>query len=322
MYEDVRTRRIKAWIIWVIIAFSFIGVEALFANVILKEKEEILVYAPSDMQSAFERVLVTADISSDYKVVMTNEEADADISVVNDKENDDTYQKIAYSPYVVAYGYSYEKKLESSDIFEDSKINLSKLIDAIINEKEWKDFGIDVKGKIKVVYPDMKTKYWDSFYNLMLIAANGGKYPAYSSEYNKALAKVTSFLSSDNTYAVLNMSEKVAISGGFNLDVFYIGTEKEFLDMERNMSMFSLTETVSFNYYVKIDDISKKILPYREKYNNWSSATFNTNLNHAYYRCEDMATIINNPSFVKSFSNVHNIVRIPEKTNIQIEQEG
>jgi hypothetical protein len=329
MYDDVRTRRIKAWVIWVIVAFSIIGIEALFTNVILKEKTPFLVYAPNDMQIAFERVLVSSDLSSDYKVAMTIEEADADIIVVNDKENDDTYQKIAYSPYVVAYGYSYDIDLHESDIMQKTAkkeiytINLSKLIDAVINEKSWKDLGVDIEGKIKVVYPDIENKYWDSFYNLMLIAANDGKYPAYSNEYNKAMAKVTSFLSSDNTISVLNMREKIELSGGFGFDVFYIGVEKELLDMSEYMSMFSLTETVSYNYYVKIDEISKKILPYRSKTItwDWDGSSFNRRLNNAYYRTEDIP-LISEPSFVKNFNNSHNIVRIPKKSNIQIEQEG
>lgn len=328
MVEDVRTRRIKTWIIWIIIAFSFIGIEKLFTNVILKEKEPFYVYAPSDMESSFERVLEVSDMSSNYEIVMTDEKEVADVIVENNKANNDEYQKIAYSPYVVAYGYNYDEAINESELMQKTNMkdvyymNLSNLIDAVITGKEWRDFGIDVDGKIKVVYPDANTKYGESFYNLMLIAANGGKYPSDSDEYAKASVKIINFFSSDNTCAVLNMSEKVAISGGFGTDTFYIGTEKEFLDMGRYISIFSLTETISFDYYIKIDDFSKKLLKNRSKYTGWDNSSFSSILNSKYYRSEDYATINKVISNAKVFSNMHNIVRIPKEANVQIEKDG
>lgn len=328
MIEHVRARRIKIWIIWIIIAFSFIGIEKFFTNVILKEKEPFYVYAPSDMESAFERVLQVSDMSSNYELVMTDEKEVADVIIETNKANNDEYQKIAYSPYVIVYGYNYDEAINESELMQKTNMkdvyymNLSNLIDAVIAGKDWREFGIDVDGKIKVVYPDSNTKYGDSFYNLMLIAANGGKYPIDSAEYAKASIKINNFFSSDNTFAVLNMNEKVSISGGFGTDTFYIGTEKEFLDMGRYMSIFSLTETISFDYYIKIDDVSKKLLKNRNKYTGWDNSSFDSILNSRYYRSEDYATINKVVSNAKAFSNTHNIVRIPQKANIQIEKDG
>lgn len=329
MNKKAREQRITWWIIWIIIAVGFIGIEAFCTNVISKEKEPFYVYAPSDMKEAFKRALKMSDMSSEYEVIMTDSEENANVVVSYNKENDSSYTQFAFSPYVVAYSYDY-----SSDFFECElvkermnlkgyyEISLSNLIDAILNEKEWKDYGLEDVGMIQVAYPDPSTVYWESFYNLMLIAANGGKYPTESSSYSKAVTKLSNFFASDNTYAITDFYEKLSFSGGFNKDIFYIAPEKLFINKKWNVSFFAPTETLPFNYYLKADSLGSRILPNLNKYTDWDSSTFYTNLNGVYYRSKSYPELYWNSRNIKGFRNIFNIVRIPDSVDWQVEKEG
>ena len=274
MNKSARKMRITQWIYWILLAFLLIGADYFYTNVILKERESFKVYAPSDMEDAFKVAFKLSKLDSDYDFVMTDNPDEANVSICYGTDADDTCSRVAFSPFVILYSANVDKIFLESDIVEENasykgsyEINLSKLINVVITDKEWKDYGVEGFGKVKVAYPDPKTEYWHDFYDLMLIAANDGTYPIEIAEYNNAVLKLEAFFASDNAEAILDFKEKVFMSGGFTKDILYIGPEKLFFDINKNYqgNLFAPTETIYFNYYLKTDEVGSKILLYLDE---------------------------------------------------------
>ena len=321
---NVRKKRLVQWAICIVLAVLFILSENLYNY--YKEREFFTVCAPADMEGAFKAALKMADIDWDYELVMTDNPTNANVVIDYAKENNDSFMKIAFSPFAVAYCNDsyYAKTLLKSDFlqsspYEDSyfEINLSEVIDIILENGDWEDYGIKGFDKVKVIYPDPSSIYWHDFYNLMLIAANEGKYPITESEYENASKVLSRFFESENTEACINYKEKILSKGGFTQDILYIGTEKYLSSIATSLGESARfiypTETVYFNYYMKTDEVGNKILPTLNKENNASyMADFYYYLNENLYRSMDYLAINEDLRIISDERDVYNIVNIPE----------
>lgn len=270
----MRKTRITQWITAVLVAVLLIGVQGLFTNVILVEKAPVMVYAPEDMKSAFTELLKNASMSSEYKIVITNDESNADISVAYAMENDPQYTKFAFSPFVVGYNTDKDafKKLKEAETLLPNEFNkdyfeidLLKVINTVINNGEWTNLGIEDNGKINLFYPDRSTIYWHDFYNFMLLVINGGTYPETDSEMKNAVSTMNTFEASIYTEAVSNLEEKIVKTNGFSINSLYILPEKTLLklssDKGENVRLFYPFITSDFNYYyIGRTEIGKNLL--------------------------------------------------------------
>ena len=128
----------KVWAKRLIISFKF-----------FLPRKALTVNAHKGMRSAFQVVLNKTELGKNYKIKISSSET-ADIIVECDKKDDESYSKIAYSPFVVAFCkdddlYSSLKKsiLLRTSKYEDDycDFNLEKLINGVLDNKKMKELG-------------------------------------------------------------------------------------------------------------------------------------------------------------------------------------
>lgn len=273
----MRKYRLIEWGVAIVVAIIlWIGsetIEKIFTNT-HTPKEVITVYAPEDMQKAFSKNLSKAELSSKYKIEITENLENADICVNYQKEGDENYEKFAFSPFVI--GYSTDKDCLKSLIkantiipsaFDEEyyEIDLLKVINEVIEDGKWKNLGIENEKEIKLFYPAEDTIYWQDFYNFMLLTVNRGKYPNTDSEMKNAVEYVENFISSSCTEAVRNFDEKIERTGGFKDNSIFILPEKAMQDLslssENYGRLFYPLQTINFYYYITGNtDVGKEVV--------------------------------------------------------------
>ena len=113
-----RSKRIGQWMWTLIVAIAiFYGGQFIEDMANQPEKQALTVYAPADMEDAFVSALGQSSLSQTHKIVMTND-PNANICVEYAKQDDSSYQKLAYSPFVVAYSNNNDafKKLKKAEV--------------------------------------------------------------------------------------------------------------------------------------------------------------------------------------------------------------
>lgn len=268
----MRKDRIMSWVGAIIAALVFFVGEGLF-EAFTVEKAPLYVYAPSDMETAFKRALKCAGLKGEYTIVMTDDVSKANIIVQTGKEFDSEYTKIAYSPFVVAYNSAGNniKKFVKSDLLEEAffnnnyyEINFNKVVEEVIEEGKWENFGVKDLGHMKVFYPSPETEYYCDYYDFMLVTVNGGIYPKTESDMEKAIQQIQRFEESDYTEGVTNFKEKFDRVGGFMENCLYLIPEKVASDLagrnNQTARLFYPTTTIYVNYFVKADELGSKLV--------------------------------------------------------------
>lgn len=319
---NARKKRIKQWIVTAIVALAIFGIGQLIEYVeSLPEKQPITVYAPADMQTAFEHALKMSSLKGTHYIVMTND-PNSNICVSYGKQEDVNYQKFAFSPFIVAYSHdeSCFKALKKSEVcvpsvYKDDyyEIDFLKVINEVIEEGKWANLGIEKQDKIKVFYPSEESIYWDDFYNFLLVTVNNGIYPEDVSELQNAEQVIDKFLNSQYTEGISDFGEQAKRIGGFPTTAFYVLPEKEAYRIQSNESVYVRflypTQTVYFNYYIKGDELGQQII---EAFDETSlSYDFYGELVKQCYRSSQVSTLTGN-SYVYDDRNVYNVVQIPE----------
>lgn len=268
----MRKKRIWYWILGLILALLLCMCEGCIKEMATKKTEltELYVYAPSDMEEAFERA---AELSSIYKIVMTDDLSKANIIVEMDKEFDPEYTEIAYTPFVVVYSEvdenisnMLEKSVLQNALFDENykEINFGKVIEEVLGEGKWENLGVENMGNIKVYYPAPETPYYSDYYEFMLVTANEGLYPENTTDLKKAMEQIECFEKSKYTEAVVDFDEKVNRTGGFMENTFFLMPEKLAGDLAYGKSLngrlFYPTTTVYSKYYLKADELGMKLV--------------------------------------------------------------
>ena len=268
--------RVFCWILCLAIAFGLVNGEDFIRERFLQEKTPVYVYAPEDMESGFKRALKMSGMKYTHKIVMTDDETKANIIVNTQKEYDSEYEKIAFSPFVVAYNTedNYASKMKKSGLLVKSKyaeddsddyleIDFLQIINEVIGNGSWEKFGLKNKGNIEVFYPDKSTPYWSDFYDFMLVTVNNGKYPETEEEMKTAVEQIEKFENSKYTGAVENFEEKLQRTEEFTANCLWIIPEKVVseiaYDNNKYATLFYPTTTTYLNYYIKCDEIGSKI---------------------------------------------------------------
>ena len=268
----MRKNRIICWVGCLLLALALFVGESCFKD-FTAEKNPLYVYAPSDMKEAFKRALKCADLNGEYAIVMTEDESKTNIVVQTGKEFDSEYTKIAYTPFVVAYNYSSSniKKFVKSGLLEEAffnniyhEINFDKVVEEVIEEGKWENFGVKDMGTMKVFYPSPESEYYCDYYDFMLVTVNGGFYPKNESEMEKAVECIHRFEESNYTEEVTDFLEKFDRVGGFMENCLYLIPEELAGDLAgRNGQsgwLFYPTTTVYVNYFVKADELGNKLV--------------------------------------------------------------
>ena len=315
----MRKNRIILWIVCLVVSFGIVKGETFIRKTFFTEKASLYVYAPEDMESAFKRVLKFAGMKSDYKIVMTDEKMRANVIVENNKEFNSEYTKIAFSPFVVAYSTDSDclKKLEKSGVLNEAffnneyyEINLLKVIEEVIGEGRWENFGLKDLGKIKIYYPSRHTSYWSDFYDFMLVTVNNGVYPETETELKNAMEKIHLFENSSYTEATDNFNEKLERNGGFLENIFFILPEKDIGELASSYReygrLFYPTTTVYYNYYIKVDEIGSRLIKHFED----SDHNFYYELKLNDYRNDFYSNLDEITNFLYDERDVYNVLHL------------
>ena len=335
----MRKERIFQWVAAVIVAIIFwrLGIykDYLDTKPPEPEKQKITVNAPEDMQTAFGEALVVAGLNETHEIVMTDE-VNANICVDYAKQNDENYQKIAFSPFVVAYNTSSDcqKKLKKTGVFVESpydedylEVNFMKIINEAIGEGKWANLGLKDENKLKVFYPSKDSKYWQDFYNFLVITVNDGKYPKTTTEMQNAEEVIEQFLDSEYTEGVNDFYEQVERTGGFPTTAFYVLPEKDALDVcdkqSKAADIYYPINTVYFNCYVKGDEVGKQIIDNLGKTTEvfLTRNNFYEELSSKRYRSVQYSKVNNNGSYTNYERDIFNVVKIPEVVELVEEPE-
>ncbi len=264
----------KVWakrliILWGILIILFF-VEVIAFKFFLPRKA-LTVNAHKGMRSAFQVVLNKTELGKNYKIKISSSET-ADIIVECDKKDDESYSKIAYSPFVVAfckdddlYSSLKKSKLLRTSKYEDDycDFNLEKLINGVLDNKKMKELGFLSEATICV--PSEKSKYWSDFYNLMLITVNKGVYPKDENQIQELKQKIDSFLNSKKVSKFNDLNEQLIRTNYFSKGAVYIIPEQEARYYNSDQSKYCKfcypLYTVNVNYYVKgITKNGKKVI--------------------------------------------------------------
>lgn len=272
----MRKRRNFWWIFAVIISYLLFraGQHADYLATLPDESEKqvITVCAPEDMEEAFKSALRVAELNETHKIVMTDEE-NANICVGYAKQDDESYQKMAFSPFVVAYSTSdtCNEKLKEAEVFVPSpyvkeyyEVDFLKIIKEAIGAGKWANLNLEDENELKVFYPSEDSIYWHDFHDFLLVTVNNGKYPETEKELENAEKVIEKFLNSEHTEGITDFYEQVQRTGGFPSSAIYILTEKDALDIctaqSKKTNIYYPTNVVYFNYYIKGDEIGKQII--------------------------------------------------------------
>lgn len=327
----MRKKRITSWIVWLIVAGILLVAENNdIMNILFKEKTPITLYAPNDMEKAFNAALKTSGLSDDYKIEITSD-PNANICVSYGKGNDPNYTKFAFSPFVIAYNinkdyYKYFKEAETlipskfqKDYYE---IDFLKVVNEVIGDGSWSNLGINDLEKIKIFYPSKETIYWNDFYDFMLVTVNNGTYPKTEQELQKSAEVIGKFINSPYTEEVSDFYEQISRVGGFSESAFFILPEKTVFDIyyyfNGNFYVRILypTVTVYFNYYAKGNNIGNNIISAFE-----TSKFYSKLCDESYRSVQNSNLSINTSNRIYGESNVYNVIKIPANKIIMIDVE-
>lgn len=324
---NISKKRIVVWIFAILIGIVMVK----YSNYIESktkpvEKQNITVCAPADMEKAFKRALSFSSLKDTHRIVMI-EDKNADICVDYAKQNDEQYQKFAFSPFIVAYDTDsdYFNDLKKANVCVQARydknnyeIDFSRIIEEAIGQGEWSNLGIANQGKIIIFYPDETSEYWNDFYDFLLVNANNGEYPENEQDMEKAEEIVKQFVESKYTEDISDFSEQVTRTGGFPSTVFYVLPEQKAAQICYEQSIYSRflypQYTVYMNFYVKGNDLGKQVISAFET-NDFLYGSFYYKLKNEYYRT------VNNSKLGTIYSNIYdgrdefNVVKIPSQNN-------
>lgn len=294
------------------------------------EKQAITVYAPKDMETAFNNALKVANLDETHKIVMV-EDSNANICVEYAKQNNADYQKLAFTPFVVAYntGSSSQKSLKAAEVFIPARydndyldVDFLKIINEAIGEGKWANLNLGNENELKVFYPSEDSVYWHDFHDFLLVTVNNGIYPKTETEMQNAEEIIEKFINSDCTEGVTDFYEQVQRTGGFPTSVIYILTEKDALDIcsaqSKNANTYYPTNTVYFNYYIKGDETGQEIIDFLDEIEDGflNDTDFYYRLSEKRYRSvkySDLKYTSDNTNYER---DVYNVVKIPETEEI------
>lgn len=237
----------KRIFIWMIVFFISILL-TIKENNDNKPKQQANVYLSTEFRSQNEQIeQVVSKLKSNYSAKVSNKqsrEQDFKITTGLDEISSTDYEVMAQTPVIVVMKQKkewVEKYVESGLLRcsgkvkmkkEDAvEINFKKLMDAVIKNKKWSEFGGEDK-EIKVFYPELTTEEGKLFKHFLLITANGGSYPIEAEELEASKEYVETFLSNPNVQAV-NVINRLTGVNDIGTDI-YVTFENDIMQLDED----------------------------------------------------------------------------------------
>lgn len=217
-----------------------------------EKKEPINVYCLDELKPDIKSMIEKSSLGDTHKVVFSDDKEKSEL-ILTDKilASDEGYEKIAFSPIIVAFDNNKEKRAKYKKkgyiIVENDMytINFDKIIDDTISGK-WKE---------KIYCPELDTKEGQVFFDFLIINSNNGIYPRNEQEMQKATQKANQFM---NCKVVLQVdsADRLRIKKHVK-DELYIILEKNIYNIETDKYGFDIcypSNTTCYEVYFKVQD--------------------------------------------------------------------
>lgn len=304
--------RIIFWIISFMICAGIIaGCKKAESRIPEEEKQPINVYCLEELKPEIKSMIDKSSLGDTHKVVFSDNKEESELILTDEiLAADDGYEKIAFTPLIVAFDNNknkraeYEKNgyiLEENDIYT---INFDKIIDDTISGK-WKE---------KIYCPKIDTKEGQVFFDFLIINSNNGIYPRDEQEMQKATQKANQFM---NCSAVLQVDplEKLKMKKHAK-DELYILFEKYIYNIEHYRDGWDISypsNTTCYEMYFKIQGKNaEKLRRISEKKRVFASrSSVEQKIRDHYYRLSSYTAACNTDYF--SESDGFSYVEVPLK---------
>lgn len=269
----MRKGRIIFWIVALVLCtFVIIFCKREENKIPEEEKTPLNVYCLEMFQPQIKNIIEKSSIGDTHRVVFSDKKDDAEF-ILTDKvlASDSNYEKVGWSPLIVAFDERKEKKKaykkEGYLIEEDScyTIKFDKIIKDTISGK-WKD---------KIYCPKLDTIEGEIFFDFLLININEGRYPINAVEMKEATEKANEFLNCNNVVPV-NAVERLTNKKDVQ-DELYIIFENNIYDMSSSEYDFEISypsNTACYEIYCMYQgEKEKELRKIMEKEDFWISET-------------------------------------------------
>ena len=330
----------KRIFIWIIVFIISIGLTMKESND-SKPKQQVNGYLSTEFRSQNKQIeYVVNDLKSNYSTKVSNtqsREQDFKITTSLDEVSSDNYEVMGQTPLIVVMKQkkelvekyvesgllrcSGEVKMKKKDAVE---INFKKLMDAVIQNKKWSEFGGKDK-EIRIFYPELTTEEGKLFKHFLLITANGGSYPTETEQLEASREYVENFLAQPNVKEV-NVMNRLTGVNDIGTDI-YVAFENNVLQLdedkyEEKIYIAYPTETVIKKiFFESISEIGSEIQEKMDEHTGFlgSEGSIKTNISRDFrYRYEDRDIQAYRNSSTEgiwdeiNFKDAYNYVEIPE----------
>ena len=247
----MRKGRIIFWTISLLIcAIIILLVKKEESMIPYEEREPTKVYCIDEVKEKIKKIIENSNFGDTHRVIFTDNKDEAEF-VLTDRitSKDDGYERLAWSPLIVAFDDTTKNKVESyikdgylieAENGHTYTIDFQKVIEATL-EGKWTD---------KIYCPKVTTREGEIFFDFLLININSGKYPQNSEELEKCTEVANKFLSSN---LVLQCDSKERLKNKKTLEnEICIIFEKDIYSMESKGYHFEIsypTDTVLYEIY-------------------------------------------------------------------------
>lgn len=187
------------------------------------------------------------------------------------KNEDNKITLTSYTPLVIAMKNSANlKKYQDSGLLISSKeinnstedeisIDFKKVIDAVVNEKTWLEFGGEEK-EIKIIVPKKDSIEGRLFYNFLLVTINEGSYPQSNEAIQAAKEKANKFWNSSSCIETENSLSDLSKISSINETDMYVLFEADLMNStvwaanKLDMSIVYPRTTVVKHIYIQSEE--------------------------------------------------------------------
>lgn len=270
------TKRVIFWGICLVISFAIIAFNKYKDNLPKEGQSPNVnnIYNDIEREGLVKEVFDNA-LHSKKKVTFVENIDYADCILtknINMLENEDNKITLtSYTPLVIVMKNSANlKKYQESGLLISSKeinnstedeisIDFKKVIDAVVNGKDWSEFGGEHK-KIKIIVPKKDSIEGGLFYSFLVATINGGSYPQNNEEITLAKETANKFWSSSSCVEAEKPINDLSTISSINETDMYVLFEADLMNSiawtanKLDMSIAYPTTTVVKHIYIQSEE--------------------------------------------------------------------
>ena len=229
--------------ILLVIAFGYIGLSNVITDKIETKRTKLLVYNDVASDSEVKNIInQNSRLSKKIDFCDKSDNAEKKKKKSSKKINKDLeISSSSYTPLVVCMKNSkqlikYQEKgllAATSEITnspnDEITINFEKIINAVIDKKNWSEFGGE-KTDIRIFIPDKDTLEYDIFKKFLITTINGGIFPSDEEKFEEVKKKAEKFLNSSNCIQKENIYHELSKINSINSNDIYILFEADLMN--------------------------------------------------------------------------------------------